>query len=38
MTKKKYTDTELLNFLQKLNDEENYTGKCVLRMSFTGRG
>jgi hypothetical protein len=35
---KKYSDTELLDFLQKLNDEENFTGKCVLRMSTTRRG
>ena len=33
-----HTDEELLNFLQKLNDEKLYTGKCVLRDSTTGRG
>lgn len=32
------TDTELLNALQRLNDEQNYTGKCILRMSSNGRG
>lgn len=32
------TDTELLNVLQKLNDEAGYTGRCVLRRSITGRG
>lgn len=32
------TDTELLDVLQKLNDESRYTGKCVLRISTTGRG
>ena len=33
-----YTDTELLDFLQSLNDKKFYTGKCVLRPSSTGRG
>ena len=32
------TDTELLDVLQKLNDEAVYTGECVLRISETGRG
>ena len=32
------TDTELLDVLQKLNDESRYTGLCVLRLSETGRG
>lgn len=32
------SDTELLNALQKLNDEKSYTGKCILRMSASGRG
>ena len=32
------TDTELLNFLQKKNDESQYTGLCILRVSATGRG
>ena len=34
----KYTDTEILDFLQELNDNKYYTGKCILRMSDTGRG
>ena len=32
------TDTERLNFLQKLTDRKNYTGKVVLRESTMGRG
>ena len=32
------TDTELLDFLQEKNDESNYTGICIFRMSTTGRG
>ncbi len=32
------TDTELLDALQKLNDDKRYTGKCVLRISDGGRG
>ena len=32
------TDTELLDFLEELNREKNYTGRCILRMSGTGRG
>ena len=32
------TDTELLNVLQELNDNAEYTGKCILRISMTGRG
>ncbi len=35
---KKYTDTEILDFLQKLTDQKKYTGKIVLRNSTTGRG
>lgn len=34
----KYTDKELLDFLQSLNDESNYTGVAILRDSTTGRG
>lgn len=34
----KYTDTELLNFLQKITDESRYTGTVILRDSDTGRG
>ena len=33
-----YTDTELLDFLQKLTDEKKYTGKVILRESTNGRG
>jgi len=32
------TDTERLDFLQKLLDEAKYTGKAILRMSLQGRG
>ena len=32
------TDTELLDALQKLNDDKAYTGKCILRLSSDGRG
>ena len=32
------TDTELLDALQKLNDDKKYTGKCILRISEDGRG
>lgn len=32
------TDTELLDFLQRKNDESQYTGLCIFRMSSTGRG
>lgn len=32
------TDTELLDFLERLNREKRYTGKCILRLSTTGRG
>lgn len=32
------TDTEILNALQKLNNDKRYTGKCILRMSSNGRG
>lgn len=32
------TDKELLDFLQTLNNEARYTGKCVLRISHHGRG
>ena len=31
-------DTEILDFLQKKNDESKYTGLCIFRMSSTGRG
>ena len=32
------TDTELLDFLQVLNNEAKYTGRCILRLSYHGRG
>lgn len=32
------TDTERLDFLQKLTNRADYTGKVILRESFTGRG
>ena len=32
------TDKELLDFLEELNNENKYTGYCILRMSGTGRG
>ena len=35
---KKYTDKELLDFLQAKNDEATYTGLCMFRISDTGRG
>lgn len=34
----KYTDTELLDFLQELTDNACYTGKVICRFSSTGRG
>ena len=34
----KHTDTELLDYLQSLNDNALYTGKCSLRDSSNGRG
>jgi hypothetical protein len=35
---KTYTDTELLDFLQKVTDRNSYTGKVVCRWSGIGRG
>lgn len=35
---KQYTDTELLDYLQSLNNKSFYSGRCILRMSSTGRG
>ena len=32
------TDTERLDFLQKLTDEGRYTKRAIMRMSSTGRG
>lgn len=34
--KHKYTDKELLDYLQKLNDEKVYSGRCEIRKSFVG--
>jgi hypothetical protein len=34
----KYTDTQLLDFLQKQNDKSFYTGRCAMRWSDNGRG
>jgi hypothetical protein len=34
----KYTDTEMLDFLQKLTDNKAYTGQVVCRHSSIGRG
>ena len=33
-----FRDTELIDFLQKVNDQADYTGKCIMRESDTGRG
>lgn len=33
MKKKNYTDTELLDFLQRINNEGMHTKKCVFRIS-----
>ena len=33
-----YSDTDLLNYLQKLTDDAKYTGKVILRDSTSGRG
>jgi len=32
------TDTDLIEFLEELNNSRSYTGKCILRRSTTGRG
>ena len=32
------TDTERMDFLQKLTEQHAYTGKVILRSSTTGRG
>ena len=34
----KYTDTELLDFLQEQTEMSRYTGRVVFRLSQTGRG
>lgn len=36
--KYKYTDKQMLDFLQGLTDYARYTGKAILRYSATGRG
>jgi hypothetical protein len=35
---KEYTDKDLIDFLESKNKENSYTGKCVFRMSDSGRG
>ena len=35
---KEYTDKELLDYLEDINKKGDYTGKCILRNSTTGRG
>ena len=35
---KKYTDKELLDFLQAKNEEATHTGRCLFRMSSFGQG
>jgi len=32
------SDTELLDYLQKLTDRKKYTGRVICRMSTIGRG
>lgn len=34
----KYTDTELLDFLQHITDKKQYTGRVILRDSINDRG
>lgn len=34
----KYTDTEILDWLQTQNDKAKYTGGCLFRWSWHGRG
>ena len=33
-----YTDTDLIEFLERYNNRKLYTGKCVFRLSVNGRG
>jgi hypothetical protein len=35
---RKYTDKELLDFLQELTNKDEYTGSVILRKSEHGRG
>jgi len=34
----KYTDTEILDWIQEQNNKKSYTGLCMFRYSVTGRG
>lgn len=34
----RYTDEQLIDFLQERNDDAIYSGKCILRFSLHGRG
>ena len=34
----KYTDTEMIDFLERENAKQRYTGTCIFRDSSTGRG
>lgn len=34
----KYTDKEVLDFLQEQLDKAEYTGRCIYRLSIHGRG
>lgn len=36
--KPKYTDTQLLDFLQQQTDKSHYTGRVIMRDSSNGRG
>jgi hypothetical protein len=38
MGKRKPTDKELLDWLQSQNDRSRHTGRCLFRLSTTGRG
>ena len=31
-------DTELLDYLERLNEDKEYTGRCILRLSSKGQG
>lgn len=33
-----YSDTEILDWLQKQNNKDTYSGKCIFRWSGTGKG
>jgi len=34
----KYTDKQLLDYLEKQNAQSRYTGRCIFRISEGGRG